>query len=122
MAVTNTRVTWSYDQASAKLNTTYTATTTAKEGSTTGTIMGIPKGAKNPGAAWELIKHLTFDTDTIVSLSNAIKNVPSTKAALDSPQLEVDEQFKTFENNDPRRVIDYQQYGRTYLVGINYRY
>jgi len=33
-----------------------------------------------------------------------------------------DEQFKTFENGDPRRVIDYQQYGRTYLVGINYRY
>ncbi|HYD28129.1 TonB-dependent receptor [Brevundimonas sp.] len=33
-----------------------------------------------------------------------------------------DEQFKTFENNDARRVIDYQQYGRTYLVGINYRY
>ncbi|MCX2953180.1 ABC transporter substrate-binding protein [Lentzea sp. NEAU-D7] len=63
---------------------------------TTGTIMGIPKGAKNPGAAWELIKHLTFDTDTIVGLSNAIKNVPSTKAAMESPQLEVDEQFKTF--------------------------
>ncbi|KAB8146013.1 glycoside hydrolase [Chloroflexia bacterium SDU3-3] len=39
--VTNTRVTWSYDQASAKLNTTYTATTTAKEGSTTGTIMAL---------------------------------------------------------------------------------
>ncbi|MCS6627393.1 TonB-dependent receptor [Roseibacterium beibuensis] len=33
-----------------------------------------------------------------------------------------DEQFKTFENNDPRRVIDYQQYGPTYLIGINYRY
>ncbi|GHH60353.1 ABC transporter substrate-binding protein [Lentzea cavernae] len=63
---------------------------------TTGTIMGIPKGAKNPGAAWELIKHLTFDTDTIVDLSNAIKNVPSTKAAMESPKLEVDEQFKTF--------------------------
>ena len=63
---------------------------------TTGTIMGIPKGAKNPGAAWELIKHLSFDTDTIVDLSNAIKNVPSTKAAMESPKLEVDEQFKTF--------------------------
>ncbi|RDI20804.1 ABC transporter substrate-binding protein [Lentzea flaviverrucosa] len=63
---------------------------------TTGTIMGIPKGAKNAGAAWELIKHLTFDTDTIVDLSNAIKNVPSTKAAMESPKLEVDEQFKTF--------------------------
>ncbi|MBF0665342.1 MAG: TonB-dependent receptor, partial [Brevundimonas sp.] len=33
-----------------------------------------------------------------------------------------DEQFKTFENDDPRRVIDYQQYGRTFLVGVNYRY
>ena len=33
-----------------------------------------------------------------------------------------DEQFKTFENDDRRRVIDYQQYGRTWLVGINYRY
>lgn len=33
-----------------------------------------------------------------------------------------DEQFKTFENDDRRRVIDYQQYGRTFLVGVNYRY
>ncbi|MFJ6023031.1 TonB-dependent receptor [Brevundimonas sp. NPDC092305] len=33
-----------------------------------------------------------------------------------------DEQFKTFENNDDRRVIDYQQYGRTFLFGVNYRY
>ena len=33
-----------------------------------------------------------------------------------------DEQFKTFENNDRRRVLDYQQYGRTFLVGVNYRY
>jgi iron complex outermembrane receptor protein len=33
-----------------------------------------------------------------------------------------DEQFKTFENGDPRRVIDYQQYGRTFLIGVNYRY
>ncbi|NKE56212.1 ABC transporter substrate-binding protein [Lentzea sp. PSKA42] len=63
---------------------------------TTGTIMGIPKGAKNPGAAWELIKHLSFDTDTIVDLANGIKNVPSTKAAMESSKLEVDEQFKTF--------------------------
>ena len=33
-----------------------------------------------------------------------------------------DEPFKTFENNDTRRVLDYQSYGRTYLIGINYRY
>ncbi|MDQ2583422.1 ABC transporter substrate-binding protein [Saccharothrix yanglingensis] len=65
-------------------------------GFTTGTIMGIPKGAENPGAAWELIKHLSFDTDTIVDLANGIKNIPSTKAALDDPRLEVDENFRTF--------------------------
>ncbi|ROP38860.1 ABC transporter substrate-binding protein [Saccharothrix texasensis] len=65
-------------------------------GFTTGTIMGIPKGAKNPGAAWELIKHLSFDTATVVDLANGIKNIPSTKAALADPRLEVDENFRTF--------------------------
>ncbi|NUT53918.1 MAG: extracellular solute-binding protein [Saccharothrix sp.] len=65
-------------------------------GFTTGTIMGIPKGAEHPGAAWELIKHLSFDTGTIVALANGIKNIPSTKAALTDPRLEVDENFKTF--------------------------
>ncbi|MEU4444857.1 ABC transporter substrate-binding protein [Actinosynnema sp. NPDC050801] len=65
-------------------------------GFTTGTIMGVPKGAKNPGAAWELIKHLSFDTETIVGLANGIKNIPSTKAALADPRLEVDENFRTF--------------------------
>ncbi|GAA3994055.1 extracellular solute-binding protein [Allokutzneria multivorans] len=62
----------------------------------TGTIIGIPKGAKNPGAAWELIKHMTLETDTLVNLSNAIKNVPSTDAALKDPRLQVTPQFKTF--------------------------
>lgn len=33
-----------------------------------------------------------------------------------------DEPFKTFENGDERRTIDYQQYGRTFLVGVNYRF
>ncbi|KQY91369.1 TonB-dependent receptor [Brevundimonas sp. Root1423] len=33
-----------------------------------------------------------------------------------------DEPFKTFENGDERRTIDYQSYGRTFAVGINYRY
>ncbi|PSL50679.1 carbohydrate ABC transporter substrate-binding protein (CUT1 family) [Saccharothrix carnea] len=65
-------------------------------GFTAGTIMGIPKGAKNPGAAWELIKHLSFDTEAIIGLANGIKNIPHTKAALTDPRLEVDENFKTF--------------------------
>ncbi|WP_039922901.1 extracellular solute-binding protein [Amycolatopsis decaplanina] len=63
---------------------------------TTGTIIAIPKGAKNPGAAWELIKQVTLDTSTLVELSNGLKNVPSTKAALTDPKLEVTPEFKTF--------------------------
>jgi len=39
--VTDTRVSWSYDAASARQITTYTATTTAKEGSQTGTLMAL---------------------------------------------------------------------------------
>ncbi|MGH7025886.1 TonB-dependent receptor [Brevundimonas sp.] len=33
-----------------------------------------------------------------------------------------DEPFKTFENGDERRTIDFQQFGRTYAVGVNYRF
>ncbi|QTN20474.1 TonB-dependent receptor [Brevundimonas sp. AJA228-03] len=33
-----------------------------------------------------------------------------------------DEPFSTFQNGDERQVIDYQVYGRTFLIGLNYRY
>lgn len=33
-----------------------------------------------------------------------------------------DEPFQTFQNNDERQVIDYQSYGRTFLIGLNYKY
>ncbi|MEC3978786.1 ABC transporter substrate-binding protein [Amycolatopsis sp. H20-H5] len=65
-------------------------------GFTTGTIIAIPKGAKNPGASWELIKQMSLDTDTLVELANGLKNVPSTIASLSDPKLEVNPQFKTF--------------------------
>ncbi|MBO9544368.1 TonB-dependent receptor [Caulobacter sp.] len=32
------------------------------------------------------------------------------------------EPFVTYQNNDPRQVIDYQNYGRTFLVGLNYKF
>jgi multiple sugar transport system substrate-binding protein len=65
-------------------------------GYTTGTIIGVPKGAKNPGAAWELIKYLTTDTDALVGLANGLHNVPSTKTALNNPNLKLGDQFKPF--------------------------
>lgn len=62
----------------------------------TGNIAGISKGSKNPELAWALLKYLTTDTGAIVKLSNGLKNVPTTKEALASPDLEVSDQFATF--------------------------
>ena len=33
-----------------------------------------------------------------------------------------DRPFITFENNDPRRVIDYQRYGRDFYLGVSYKF
>ncbi|GAA2592411.1 ABC transporter substrate-binding protein [Actinomadura fulvescens] len=65
-------------------------------GFTLGTIMGIPRGAKHPEAAWALVKYLTTDTQAVVTLANALGNVPSTRAALASPDLKLPPQFTTF--------------------------
>ncbi|NRQ39033.1 extracellular solute-binding protein [Nonomuraea sp. NN258] len=65
-------------------------------GFTAGTVIGVPKGAKNPQHAWELVKHLTTDTDSLVTLSNALRNVPTTQAAMQSPNLDKDANFQTF--------------------------
>jgi multiple sugar transport system substrate-binding protein len=63
---------------------------------TTGTIIGIPKGAKNAGAAWELIKYLTTDTAPLVDLSNSLNNIPTTTDAIKSPDLVASPQYRTF--------------------------
>ncbi|MEV4289656.1 ABC transporter substrate-binding protein [Nonomuraea bangladeshensis] len=65
-------------------------------GFTAGTVIGVPKGAKHPQQAWELVKYLTTDTGSLVTLSNALRNVPTTKAAMDSPELVKDANFQTF--------------------------
>ncbi|MBT2466737.1 ABC transporter substrate-binding protein [Streptomyces sp. ISL-66] len=61
-----------------------------------GTIMGIASGSKKQNAAWELTRYMTTDTDAVVDFANAIHNVPSTLAALESPRLQVTPEFKTF--------------------------
>ncbi|MFI9271614.1 extracellular solute-binding protein [Kitasatospora sp. NPDC052896] len=62
----------------------------------TGTIIGIARSSQQQAAAWELVKYLTTDTNAVVSFANAIHNVPSTIAALNSPQLDADPNFRTF--------------------------
>ncbi|MEU9117553.1 ABC transporter substrate-binding protein [Streptomyces sp. NPDC048483] len=62
----------------------------------TGTVAGIAHSSRHQNAAWELVRFLTVDTDQVVRFANAIHNVPSTKAALNSPELDTDPAFRTF--------------------------
>ncbi|MER7463509.1 ABC transporter substrate-binding protein [Streptomyces sp. NPDC097981] len=66
------------------------------KGYLSGTIMGIASGSRKQNAAWELVKYMTTDTAAVVAFANAIHNVPSTLAALESPDLQVTPEFKTF--------------------------
>ncbi len=65
-------------------------------GFVTGTIIGIPRGAKHAQAAWEFVKYLTTNTDALVTFANGLGNVPSTIPALSSPKLKLPAQFQTF--------------------------
>jgi multiple sugar transport system substrate-binding protein len=61
-----------------------------------GTIIGIPKGAKNEEEAWKLVKYLTTNDHALAKFSNGIRNVPSTKSSSKSPELIPDKNFNTF--------------------------
>jgi multiple sugar transport system substrate-binding protein len=61
-----------------------------------GTIIGIPKGVKHKDQAWKLLKYLTFDSHPLALFSNGIRNVPTTKASLNSKEIKPDAHFKTF--------------------------
>nr|WP_241756216.1 ABC transporter substrate-binding protein [Actinomadura sp. RB99] len=65
-------------------------------GFVTGTVIGIPRGAKHRAAAWEFIRYLTTDTGALVTFANALGNVPTTIASLSSPDLSLPPQFRTF--------------------------
>jgi multiple sugar transport system substrate-binding protein len=62
----------------------------------TGSIIGIPKGAKNKGAAWELVKYLAYDDHALATLSNGLRNVPTTSDSLKSSELKPDPHFAPF--------------------------
>lgn len=66
------------------------------KGYVTGTVIGIADTSTKKNAAWELVKFMTTDTTAVVSFANAIHNVPSTMAALKSPDLDKDPGFRTF--------------------------
>jgi len=61
-----------------------------------GTIIGIPKTTKHKAEAWALVKYLTTNSHPLALFSNGIRNVPTTKASLSSPEIKPDAHFKTF--------------------------
>ncbi len=50
-------------------------------------IVGVPKGASHADAAWDVVKFMSTDTQNLVYLGNVVKNLPTTTAALESPDL-----------------------------------
>jgi multiple sugar transport system substrate-binding protein len=84
------------DYATAPMPTADDKTSLYGAGYVTGNIIGISKGAKNPGAAWELLNYLATNTAAQVKLGNEIQNVPTTLNALKSPDLKASANFKTF--------------------------
>jgi multiple sugar transport system substrate-binding protein len=61
-----------------------------------GTIIGIPKGGKHQDEAWRVVKYLTTNSHFLAQFSNKIRNVPTTKASLNSPEIKPDPKFATF--------------------------
>jgi multiple sugar transport system substrate-binding protein len=61
-----------------------------------GTIIGIPKTTKHKAEAWALVKYLTTNSHPLAQFSNGIRNVPTTKASLNSPEIKPDPHFRTF--------------------------
>jgi ABC-type glycerol-3-phosphate transport system substrate-binding protein len=61
-----------------------------------GTIIGIPRGGKHENEAWNFVKYVTTNTHFLAQFSNLIRNVPTTKASLTSPEIKPDAHFSTF--------------------------
>ena len=61
-----------------------------------GTIIGIPRGGHHLDQSWALVRYLTTNSHFLAQFSNDIRNVPTTKASLTSPEITPDARFSTF--------------------------
>ncbi|GAA4205675.1 ABC transporter substrate-binding protein [Actinocatenispora rupis] len=59
-------------------------------------VFGIPQGAREPGAAWELVKYLTQTRAAQVKFYGALGNVPSLPSAASDPAFTKRPHFGTF--------------------------
>lgn len=91
------------------------------KGYLSGTIMGISSASRKQNAAWELVKYMTTDTAAVVAFANSIHNLPSTLAALQSPDLKVTPELKTFldiAGNSKSNTTPAQPDGGTYQLTL----
>jgi multiple sugar transport system substrate-binding protein len=56
----------------------------------------VPRGAQHPYEAWLLAKFLSTDQNSLVRMGDALKNIPDTTQALNSPTLTSDPNFLPF--------------------------
>jgi diguanylate cyclase (GGDEF)-like protein/PAS domain S-box-containing protein len=61
-----------------------------------GSVIGIPANAGYFEESWNLVKYLALHDPAVAKLSNGLRNVPSTKSALRSPDLVPDDRFAVF--------------------------
>ena len=61
-----------------------------------GSVIGIPARSGLQDESWKLVKYLATDDQALAKLSNGLRNVPSTKSALRSPDLIPDAHFAVF--------------------------
>lgn len=83
-----------------------------------GTIIGIPKNAKDKDASWALVKYLTTNDHALAMFSNGIRNVPSTKSSARSKELKPDKNFDTFTKlfaNPKSQTVPITTAGSAYL-------
>jgi multiple sugar transport system substrate-binding protein len=60
------------------------------------TWLAVARGSKHPEQAYELARYLTTNTGVLVRFANICVNVPTTTAALASPQLHLGAKFAPF--------------------------
>lgn len=61
-----------------------------------GTVIGIPRGARHPAEGWLAVKFLTTDDQTLTTLAEDLRNVPTTFTSLRATKLSGDPLFQPF--------------------------
>lgn len=84
------------DYGTAPFPTLASATDAYGGGLSSAANIGVSQKSKNAELAWALAKYVATDTTAAVQLANGLGNVPTLKAAADSPSLKYPAQFKVF--------------------------